>query len=638
MINTENAAIHLNKLEFTTQEYEEHILNSNGSFLEVYEKIKENNKVPFLNLDITFDSDVWDLSPLVTTDSIEKHKLIFRFNDVPYEFKDFSKYYLYDVISSKKNKIQSFNCAFSDLKEFFRYLNLNFIPKISLLSDNIINDYISYLCNRKYNKDKNLNIVTIKVKKKNVRNFLKFYCSKIEELDFSNILNLLSSDQNEILKVNQHKEFNKTPNIPKDYFNKYMSTLIKVMNDVNADINERCTACIIIILSQTGLRVSELTSLKTNYISEVTILNGSKTAHFMKFISTKREKELNTFYEGKTFINELSYKAFNILKELYKDRRSKIKTEYLYCPDKCRRLPVRDQYLEDKLKFFSLKYHKDIECINNTNKYSELRTFSIACARERGYISKKNIEDLNDTDLISYITPHQFRVHLCTDLYYKNVPLPVIQYYMTHLSEDMTDYYIRRPERSSIENEYSKAILNTIIGEGVKPLGKNSEALTKKIDDFIKCGNFNIERDIDEIITKLQKRMPIKEKRGGICIKSGPKRDCSKDALTDEFYCAYDICPNHFHLYTMLDISYNDYKNLIKTMNHNNEKGFIRQAEREKNKLIYTIKTNLIPELQQLKEEIEKRGSADIINRHPHLEYFINNYAEIISEVKKWIQ
>lgn len=637
MITLENTSIQLNKLEFTAQEYEEHILNIKGSFIEVYEKIKENNKVPFLNLDITFDSDIWDLSSLVTTDTVEKHKLVFRFNDVPCEFKDFSKYYLYDVISNKKNKIQSFHCAFGHVKEFLRYLNVNYIPKISLLSENIINDYITYLNNRKYNGDKNLNIATIKVKKKNVRKFLKFYCGKIEQLDFSNIFPLLSSDKSEILMVNQHKEYNKTPNIPKDYFNQYMSILIKVMNDIDADINERATACMIIILSQTGLRASELTSLKTNYISEVSILDGSKTAHFIKFISTKREKEFNTVYEGKTFINELSYKAFNTLKELYKDRRSKIKTEYLYCPDKCRRLPVRDQYLEDKLKFFSLKYYKDIECINSTNKYSELRTFSIACARERGYVSKKYIENLNESDLVSYIIPHQFRVHLCTDLYYKNVPLPVIQYYMTHLSEDMTDYYIRRPERSSNENEYSEAILKTVIGEGIKPIGKNSDALISRIDDFIKSGNFNVEKDLSEIISKLQKRMPIKEKRGGICIKSGPKRDCSKDALTDEFYCAYDICPNHFHLYTMLDISYNDYKNLIETMNHNNEKGFIRQAEREKNKLIYTIKNNIIPEFEQLLEIIEKRGLADIINRHPHLEYFINNYEEIISEVKQWI-
>ena len=131
--------------------------------------------------------------------------------------------------------------------------------------------------------------------------------------------------------------------------------------------------------------------------------------------------------------------------------------------------------------------------------------------------------------------------------------------------------------------------------------------------------------------------MPIKEKYGGICIKSGPKRDCSKDAKTDEFYCSYNVCPNHFHLYTMADITYNKCKTILKTIKHNKDNGFIRQSEKEQNKLNHVVKSHLLPELKQLKEEVMKKGEVWIKEKYPQITSIIDNYDAILKEVDSWI-
>ena len=295
-----------------------------------------------------------------------------------------------------------------------------------------------------------------------------------------------------------------------------------------------------------------------------------------------------------------------------------------------------DSHLSKRLYRFSLKHRNKLNNINNKNLESLAQITIQSLVKNYSY-SKSSYEGLNLTDVISVPRAHQFRVHLCTQLYRKGVPLAIIQKHMTHLTSDMQDYYIRKEDDSKKELEYSKSVLKTVLKDEASLIGGNKDALMKKINQFIDKGKFNVEKDIDTIVDSLSKKIPIKEKLGGICIKSGPKRDCSKDAMTDEFYCAYGICPNHFHLYTMIDITYSRYTNLIKTMNFNKEKGFLRQSEKEKFKLICVVRDSLIPELKELLKEIAKHGAETITVKHPNLEYFVTNFDTVYKEVSQWL-
>lgn len=283
-----------------------------------------------------------------------------------------------------------------------------------------------------------------------------------------------------------------------------------------------------------------------------------------------------------------------------------------------------------------LKYRDILDNINNHN-LKDLSQFELKVLLSRQRYAEEYYDNLNLTDIVSVPRAHQFRVHLCTQLYRQGVPLAIIQKHMTHLTADMQDYYVRPEDDSQKELEYSKSVLKSVLKDEASLIGGNKDALMKKINQFIDKGKFNVEKDIDSIVDNLSKKIPIKEKLGGICIKSGPKRDCSKDAMTDEFYCAYGVCPNHFHLYTMIDITYGRYTNLIKTMNFNKEKGFLRQSEKEKFKLICVVRDSLVPELKELQKEISKHGAQAIATKHPNLEHFVINFDTVYEDVSQWL-
>ena len=88
----------------------------------------------------------------------------------------------------------------------------------------------------------------------------------------------------------------------------------------------------------------------------------------------------------------------------------------------------------------------------------------------------------------------------------------------------------------------------------------------------------------------------------------------------------------------MSDISYNKCKNLVKTFEYNKENGFDKQAQREKNKLVYVAKNSLYPELEQLKSQISKKGSEWIKEKYPNLISIIDNLEAIEKEVKAWME
>lgn len=624
--------------------YNTQIHNNSSSFTDTFNAIKKIDRLPLKGFDIHFSDSNWDFSSIINKEVsvASDNEYTLNFEGTPNEFMDVTKFFIYDCLCDTKTAIPRTDRTLREVKEFLRYLKDNYITSLDLLTEDIMKDYISSLKSAKLSNKASLAPRTILEKRTCVRKLLEFYCSKMNELDYSSQIKVLRLTKAESQEMNTHIEHSKKPDIPKQYFNELMSTLIKVMNDTSKSNDERADACIFIIASQTGLRGSELVLLKTGTVESVEILNGSKTAYFMNYISPKAGQRGidNSYHEGKTAINDISKSAYDTLVEIYHEKRETEKTNFLYCPGKVSLLPKKEGWLNSRLKTFLLTYRNEINCINVSNQYPEL--YNSSCVggtdgRIKG-VAKSITRTLKDDDVFSYITVHQFRVHVCTELYYKKVPLDVIAFYMSHLSEDMSDYYVRRPERTEEENHIVDSILTDILKNDVIPIGSQSDALKKRIDEFITENNFDVEKDLETIISTLKKRIPIKLKNGGICMKSGAKRPCSMDADTDEFYCASDVCPNNFRLYWHLDTTYGEFQDFLKTITHNKKNGFIRQAQHEERKLRFIVSDRLIPELEQLKQQLQRKGSDYITNEHPYLEQFIEDYDNIYKEVSQWKQ
>ena len=87
----------------------------------------------------------------------------------------------------------------------------------------------------------------------------------------------------------------------------------------------------------------------------------------------------------------------------------------------------------------------------------------------------------------------------------------------------------------------------------------------------------------------------------------------------------------------MIDVSYLNFKTLqdtYETMKNNNN---IKAAQKELNKLKDLLRRRLIPELDELEKELDRKGFETIINQHPSLVEIIENKDNIREEIELWM-
>ena len=71
-------------------------------------------------------------------------------------------------------------------------------------------------------------------------------------------------------------------------------------------------------------------------------------------------------------------------------------------------------------------------------------------------------------------------------------------------------------------------------------------------------------------------------------------------------------------------------------MQYNIDRGFSKAAEKETNKLRFQVRNNLLPELDSLKDVLNKHGKKYVLDKFPELNDVIVNYDEIRKEAMKW--
>ena len=427
-------------------------------------------------------------------------------------------------------------------------------------------------------------------------------------------------------KESSKEEDTKLPDIPEEYFNAILEKAVSLMRDPSRPYNERATAGIIVMLSQLGLRIGDLMSLTTDRLFARKLPQSGQTAYYIHYKSHKPSKPHDQMLEFDIFSNSLCTEAFETLKTIRQSCRFS-NEPYLYVLDPVYRskniYPLPNHRFNREFKHFL--YNNLLKEASVAWEGIEMRILNIGSGR-----TKQRLR-------LSVPDTRQFRVHLCTALYNKGIPLVYIQKYMGHLSEYMLGYYVRPRDTCQENIAYSEKVIMDIAGDDLTPIGLMGSDLRENIKLFISERKLDVRTDIHEIMKALDNKLVIRGKTGGVCIKTS-LMPCAKDARTNEIMCAYNLCPNLFHFYYMADISYLDFKALQATYEENLSAGHTKAAQKELQKIKDLLRRKLIPELDELSREIGLKGKDHIIIRNPSLSVVIDNIAGIREEIESWMQ
>jgi len=593
--------------------------SNSGSYLN---EIKKINKLPFIDGEYYFSDDIWDFSQLIKV-NITRSKLKFRFDDISIHFKDICKSYVLIRIIENKAKTQTIYQWLRETKRFIKFLNSINLFDVMDITEMQIESYL--------NMHKHKQVPTKRSIKFSIKDFLMFYQMNIDNTFPTSVIKCLNQDDYREFKA--HLEENKTPPIPSDYFDDLIKYSLIIMDDETVRLDIRAVACITVLLSQTGLRIGEILGLKVDAIRPHKMING-EVIYYLNYLTWKRESGNNVTAPAFTYVNELTIKAFNKLKVLHQFKRDKLKLEYLFMGgpqmNQKKFFPIDSNSYSRIQKRFYLYMNQFIPTINLDEEMYPTLT---RCSLEHvAYI----IKDYPHAKHLTYPGNHQFRVNVCTNLYNAGVPLKYISKFMAHLSSEMEGYYVRPKSSNTQENaDFALETLQNVVSGELNLLGASSGLMTK-INDFIKENNYNVKKDLNVICDELSERIPIRQKTGGLCIKSSMFRECSNDAMTNEFYCAYGVCPNIFHFYYMSDLSYRQAKELLETIEINQIRGHLRQAQKELNMLKYILKNKLKPEIDELLKVLKQQGIHSILRKYPDLIEIIENLDTILKEMEEW--
>ena len=498
-------ALHNTELDIDFQIEEESTVNT-GNAVAFIDAVKTSNILPISAGKMYYSDNTWDFSPYVTV-NIAKHCVRITFGNLEQPFLDDVKNFALMKLLENKEKVQTIRGRVLELRKFFNYALNHHYYSVESISLDLIKEYVDSRRN-----DKNeLGVFEVK---KTIKSFYVTYSSNFKDILTLDMVKFFDARNVSLLNALRNK--NKTPDIPKDYFNKYLESCLAIMRDNSIDSDCRAIACLHVIESQTGLRINEILGLRVDALQTITIFNGDE-ANYLAYRTWKRESGNNVSSIETTYINALSKEAFLALKDIHKVKRDSVGVDYLYMGSgtlEAKDFPLDyDKYMKDEDAFY-VKLNEYIPTINlDPAEYPELTTRKPRRIPVINGVKQKNIET------ITHPSHHQFRVHCCTELYEKGVPLQYISRFMGHLSHEMEGYYVR-PKRILQEDlEFSTAVFRDIVTGNAALLGPD-KGLKARIDEYIASNNLSVAEDLDAICSLLAATIPVRQKLGGVCIKS----------------------------------------------------------------------------------------------------------------------
>lgn len=584
-------------------------------YLEAFRNVVD--KVPTRDMKISFTDNIWDFNPYFDGINAESYKL--NFIDFPDSIRDYMKFYVLHSIMGR-NKISTANARISVFKSIITRLMDSPGSQLTLLTTN---DFCQYIDNK--------DITATGKHDMYISSFMVLsFIKNNYRLPLLVDLPLLKQRAAEEKKRSK-EEANKLPDIPKEYFNAILNTAVRVMRDEKAEYNRRATACEIVMLSQLGLRTGDLMALRVSDRFKKTIPGSGHKVAYIHYRSRKPSKPHDDMLEFDIFCTDLCSEAIDVLIKLRKSNPLAKDNDYLYVL-----LPGLNT--KDELPVANYRFNTQYKLF----LYEELKTSALldwkGVKKTKFVPNNLRWSDENIT-MLSVPDTRQFRVHLCTSLYNDyNVPLEFIRRYMGHLSEYMMGYYVRPKDTYQEDIAYAEKAIREIAGkEDLRLLGGSSpDDLKENIKRFIAEKHIDVMTDTKAVVDAFGDKLIIRGKRGGMCIKTSIM-PCAKDRRTNALYCSYNLCPNLFHFFYMADASYADFKTLQETYRAAKEHGHTREAEKELYKLRDLCGKSLIPELDELQQEIAKKGAGHVIEKYPTLLPIVENLHGIRKEVAEWM-
>lgn len=569
-------------------------------FMPNYLDVLKTNNLEIENIKFKFTDSIWDFRKKGLKGRSEDsylHNFEILNNTSDYYITLIKFHVLYNLL---KNGIHwtsiKRNC--SSNMHFIKYIYEKNIHTLEDLNVTVINNYYNNM-NIKYRTEVKYRGALL--------NLLNFY-SLISNYTFENeIIDCLSVINTPLL--NAECKAAKRNLLPQTFMKDFKDLLYELTLNTkleNETLKEIRMNGALFICTQTGLRPSEILNLTNECLKEKEV-DGIKVC-YLYYNSTKNNH--GGGYTSATTIanNEVQ----TIVKYLINNSNSK--------------------YIMPNIKVHQLNFHLRKICLENKEKLNIITTLpdeSFEGIPEKIEVGEK-IKYVN----IPIMT--QFRVYFSSELSHRGYSEMLIGKLLNHKDEKMLNYYSRPATSIQEDINFSELIVKETLINDYKILGPNGDIYKSKMEDFIKNRNINIKEDLVSIIDEVCQNMPIRRKLGGYCIKSNPLRACEHDAETNEFYCAYGLCQNQCHFYYHCVYYYTLVLEGKKLVDFNVKNKYKQQSQKELYKLQAIINTKLLPEIEELKNEIKKKGKVNIVELHPELEYFIENLKEIEEDLNLW--
>ncbi len=582
------------------------------------ENVKEIGILPFDKIKTNYADNLWDFSAYKVTNTSGSY-FRFDFGKAPKCFRENLKNYVLICLIENRLKFSVLYNDINTLCSFFNYCLSIGVIEVKNIESMHVKAWIDSYCSKRSERRKASALSSI------VR-----FCDNYDANFGSVFINEFYKDISKMTnkKIIKAEALNsKTPDIPKDYFDKLLVAIITTINDKNTPVYYRALSCMLLMESQIGIRTGELFDLEVGCMKPITVSSGDK-AYYIEYKTWKRHHDTWVISKEISYVNSLFKKGYDDIVKLSDSTRKKLKSNLLFVESvsgQSTKFPVDPADTTEHLNRLFIYYNRYFQTV-----FPEKQELpELSCVKLPNYSSTKP-----DKFVVRPVIT-QFRVHVCSELYAKGCPIQYIEKFMSHLSSEMAYYYVR-PQNTVQENlEESTRILREIVTKEAMLIGAD-KGLSERIDQFIRSNNLSVEKDLDTIVELLLEEMPIRVKAGGVCIKSSRFRECSKDAKTDEFYCAYSVCPNIYTFYYMVDISYSQIKDLCEAIEINRKRGCIKQVQKNINMVHSIVSNKLEPQVKELKRVIKEKGLNHVLERHPQLISVVMNLDDIQKEIDEW--
>ncbi|HCG4536326.1 TPA: tyrosine-type recombinase/integrase [Salmonella enterica subsp. enterica serovar Typhi str. AG3] len=597
-------------------------------------KIKPKTNINFpVTFTINFADNVWVFNEFQRFTG-EDWAYSFDFTPLDITYRSYVKYTILRQLFKIHNRFTTVKAKYYVIKDFINYLTENHIFYPDLIDTTLVEKFLKGTKTERVLADK----------KQAIKNFLSEIELRVPEVNFSDVYIYLNKHNTRKVKIERQQGKHKF--VPIDLHNKIISIAIQDLRNQKLPITQRAAACMIVICAETGIRIGEFRILEVDKLDEIRVKGDSKTFNYLNFKTYKTVKEKD-FKWTRSFITENAYLAYNTLTNLFKDKR---KTKFLFVKENG--TEVSKTLLRYRLVEFFYRHQRELQLDKMVDR--EIEQFAVT--RKRNFKSLKFVPDSEMDNDIFYVTFHQYRVVLATILYNKGYHLDFIRQHMNHLTEEMTQHYIRLNEMEKLEVNAIETLMKRSVKDGTTLITNTNETSDKYISEelqskqyqelyaninkFLKKNKLNIFKDIHEIISKLSKLdNPIADMELGICAKSFNKL-CKRNeyisSINDAYYLGTQV-----HSLDELPYSVKRFqeKASIITYNENLYKKnpkYRNEFERELKGIRKYIERKLNPELQMLRNKLKENGTEEIYKKYPKLSEIVSRISEIEKEVQQW--